>query len=179
MVNLNQPIINMTELEQVCIVVRDLDKSMESLWNIFGVGPWDVYIRDFNSTRDNESLTDMTYYGKPARFSYKMASTHNKLGGISIELIQPLEGDNIYSDFLRENGEDIHHLGWYVVDSMEAFAETTRKLEKEGFPCIMSGRVYDAAFAYFDTTKVLNTILEVIWRDRSRKRPAPSRVFPE
>ncbi len=179
MVNPIQSMIKITELEQVCIVVHDLDKSMESLWNTFGIGPWDVYIRDPDSTLDNESLSDMTYYGKPTRFSYKMASTHNKMGGILIELIQPGEGDNIYSDFLEENGEGIHHLGWYVADNPEEFGKTTRKLEKEGFPCIMSGRVYNAAFAYFDTTKVLNTILEVVWRDPSRKRPVPSRVFPE
>ena len=179
MANSSQPIINITELGQMCIVVRDLDKSMEYMWNTFGIGPWDIRIRDFNSTRDGESIRDMTYYGKPARFSYKTASTRDKLGGIVIELIQPVEGDNRYSDFLREHGEGIHHLGWYVVDSPEAFAKTAQMLEKEGFPCIMSGQVYNTAFAYFDTTKVLNTILEVVWRDPSRRRPAPNRVFPE
>ena len=179
MKELNRPIIKLTQLEQVCLVVRDLDKSMEYLWNTFGIGPWNVYARDFNSTRDGESIRDMTYYGKPARFSYKTASTKNKPGSIVIELIQPVEGDNIYSDFLKEHGEGIHHLGWHFVDSLEAFADTTRKLEKEGFPCIMSARVYHAAIAYFDTTKVLNTILEVVWRDPSVARPAPNRVFPE
>ncbi|MFC1916684.1 VOC family protein [Chloroflexota bacterium] len=179
MTNSSKPTISITDLDQVCIVVRDLDKSMKSMWNTFGIGPWDIYIRDCNSTRDGESISNMTYHGKPARFSYKVAVTHNKLGGIQIELVQPVEGDNIYSDFLREHGEGTHHLGWYVVDSQEAFAETTRMLEKGGFPCIQSMRVYAAALAYFDTTKVLNTILEVAWWDPSRSMPAPARVFPE
>ena len=179
MTNLKQPIINIAQLEQVALVVHDLDKSMEYMWNTFGIGPWNVYVRDPNSTRDGESIRDMTYYGKPARFSFKTASTRNKLGGMVIELVQPVKGDNIYSDFLKERGEGIHHLGCYFVDSLEVFAEVTRALEKECFPCIMSARVYHAAFAYFDTTKVLNTILEVVWRDPTVSRPSPNRVFPE
>ncbi len=175
----NRPIIKVSELGQVCFIVHDLDKTMKSLWNTFGIGPWDIYRRDPNSKSDSEYITDMNYYGKPARFGYFMAGTRSALGGIKIELIQPVEGDNVYRDFLRKHGEGIQHLGWYVVDSLETFAQTTRKLEQAGFPCIMSARVYSSAFAYFDTTKVLNTILEVIWQDPTRNRPAPLRVFPE
>lgn len=43
----------------------------------------------------------------------------------------------------------------------------------------MSARLYHTAIAYFDTTRVLNTIFEVVWRDPARIRPAPVRVFPE
>lgn len=157
MANSNYPVINITELEQVCIVVRDLTKSMEAMWKTFGIGPWDIYICDA------DSLNDMTYHGKPARFAFKVARTHNKLGGVEIELIEPVEGDNIYRDFLREHGEGIQHLGWHKVNSLKAFAETTQRLERGGFPCIMSGQSPRSAFAYFDTTSVLNTILEVSW----------------
>ena len=169
----SQPVINVTELEHVCMVVHDLDKSVESMWNTFGIGPWNIYIRDA------DSMSNMTYHGKPARFGFKVARMHNKLGGIDIELVEPVEGDNIYRDFLREHGEGIHHVGFYKVDSLEAFVETTRTLEKTGFPCLMSARGR-TAFAYFDTTKVLNTILEVIWWDEILSKPRrPIRVFPE
>ncbi len=173
MANSSQPVISVTKLEQVCIVVRDLDKSMKFMWNTFGIGPWDINIRSADSMRD------MTYRGKPACFSYKVAVTHNRLGGMQIELIEPVEGDNIYSDFLREHGEGIHHLGWYTVDSVETFTETTMTLQKAGFPCIMSARTHRGAFAYFDTTRVLNTILELVWRDPSIIPPPPMRVFPD
>ena len=173
----NTPVIKISELWQVCFVVYDMDKTMQSMWNTFGIGPWEVYIRDPESKNNSECMTDMTYYGKPSRFHYIMARTTGT--GMKLELIQPVEGDNIYSDFLKDHGEGIQHLGWYVVDSLETFAQTTRKLEQAGFPCIMSARLYSSAFAYFDTTKVLNTILEVIWQDPTRNRPAPLRVFPE
>ena len=179
MKNLTRPVIKIGELWQVCFVVHDLDKTMKSLWSTFGIGPWNVYIRDPNSNSGGEYISDMTYYGKPARFGYTMATTRSDLDGIKMELIQPGEGDNIYRDFIRDHGEGIQHLGWYVVDNLEAFAQTNQTLEKSGFPCMMSGRLYNSAFAYFDTTKVLNTVLEVVWRDPKIERPAPLRVFPE
>ena len=171
MANSNHPVVNVTELEQVCIVVHDLTKSMEAMWDTFGIGPWDIYIADA------DSVSNMTYHGKPASFKFKVARTHNKLGGIEIELIQPVEGDNIYRDYLKEHGEGIHHLGWHKVDNLEAFTETTQRLEREGFPCIMSGRGQRSAFAYFDTTKVLHTILEVNWW-YPNVIPHPDYTFP-
>ncbi|MFC1962295.1 VOC family protein [Chloroflexota bacterium] len=176
---LPKPLIQLSQLEQVCFVVHDIDKTMKSLWDTFGIGPWNINLRDPDSKIDAESITDMTYYGKPARFGYLMASTRDPMGGIRIELIQPAGGDSIHRDFLRDHGEGVQHLGWHIVDSQEALARTTKVLEQAGFPCIMSGRLYSSVFAYFDTTKVLNTILEVVWRDPTRERPAPIRVFPE
>ncbi len=174
---LPEPIIKVTELGQVCMVVHDIEKTMKSLWNTFGIGPWYMNIRDPNSKSNAECITNMTYYGKPAKFGYIVAQAH--LGNIALELIQPTSGDSIHRDFLRDHGEGVQHLGWYIVNSLETFTETTRILDKAGFPCIMSGRLYSSAFAYFDTTKVLNTILEMVWRDPIIKRPAPIRVFPE
>ena len=91
-----------------------------------------------------------------------------------------LEGDTIYRDFLRDHGEGFQHVGWHRLDSQESFHETARALEQAGFPCIMSGQRSNGGFAYFDTTKVLYTILEVTWRDPSvTSPPRPIHVFPE
>jgi methylmalonyl-CoA/ethylmalonyl-CoA epimerase len=157
MSNSGQPVIKVTEIEQLCFVVHNIDKSVEALWNTFGIGPW--MFREFHP----DSMAEMSYHGKPARFSFKVARSQNKLGGVEIELVEPLEGDTIYRDFLREHGEGFHHVGWHKVDSLESFNETSRALEKAGFPCIMSGKSSSMAFAYFDTTRVLHTVLEVLW----------------
>jgi hypothetical protein len=42
MVNPHQQVIKITELEQVCIVVHDVDKTAQAMWNTFGIGPWNV-----------------------------------------------------------------------------------------------------------------------------------------
>jgi len=92
----NNPIIKITGLEQVCFVSRDLNKAIEVMWNKFGIGPWNVFISNA------DSMTQMTYRGKPARFSYKVAKTVSRLGdGFEIEIAEPIEGDDIYRDFLN------------------------------------------------------------------------------
>jgi len=151
-----KPVIDITDLDQLGFVVRSVEKSTEALWNTFGIGPW--MFREFPV----ESMEEMIYHGKPARFSLRAARSQKKLNGVEFELIEPLEGDSIYSDFLKEHGEGFHHIGWYKIASLEAYNETAQALEKAGFPCIMSVRSGNIAFAYFDTAKVLGTILEVL-----------------
>ena len=173
MVKLNQPIIKISELEQVGYVVRDAEKSAESMWKHFGIGPWNIV------TIPADFTEKMTYHGKPARFGFKAAVTQKKVGGFEIELIEPLEGDSTYRDFLRDHGDGIHHLGWHKVNSLDAYNKTARALEQAGFACLMSGQSRGVAFGYFDTTRVLSTILEVLWIDATIATPPPViRVIP-
>jgi methylmalonyl-CoA/ethylmalonyl-CoA epimerase len=175
----NQPILNINRAQQVAFVVYDVDKTIERLWDVFGVGPWTIDIRDYTSARDNEMIKDMRYHNKPGRFSYKLAETTLGPNGFILEYIQPLAGENIYSDFLREHGEGMHHIGWHVVNSEEEFARVTSILEGQGFPCLQSARVYASQMAYFDTTSMLNAILEVSYRDPAKKRPASHSMYPD
>lgn len=184
MANSSHPLVKLNGLQQVCMVVRNADRTMESMWNIFGIGPWNVFVVD------DKTMRDTTYHGKPTRYSFKAAMCHQMAGGLQIELIEPLEGDNIYRDYLNEHGEGVQHMGWHKVYSLDAFNETKRALEKAGFPCIMGGvmysntseRAYVGSFGYFDTTRVLNTaleVLEVTWSDPSKSSNPPTYVFPK
>lgn len=155
------------ELEQVGIIVRDLQKSMENYWNNFGIGPWTIF------HYPSSELRDMTYRGKAGRFSFQIA--RGTVGAMEVELIEPLEGESTWADFLKEHGEGVHHIAWYKVDNM---AETIQSMEKAGFLCLTSARTYRAHFAYFDTTKLLGTILEAFWADESIPF-RPTRIWPE
>ena len=55
---------------------------------------------------------------------------------MQLELVQPVEGDSIYHDFLIQHGEGLHHLN-FLVDDADAISEI---LTGEGFPCLQSGR---------------------------------------
>jgi methylmalonyl-CoA/ethylmalonyl-CoA epimerase len=178
MISKNQPLFNINRAQQVAFVVFDVDKTIERLWNIFGIGPWQIDIRDYKSTLDNAMIKDMMYHKKPGRFSYKMAETTLGPDGFILEYIQPLSGENIYTDFLREHGEGMHHIGWHIVNTAEEFNRVTSVLEEQGFPCLQSARVYASQMAYFDTTSVLNTLLEVSFRDPTKKRPPPHAIYP-
>lgn len=145
------PIVKVSELFQVGIVVRDLEKAKKDYERLMGVDSW----REFEM---DSSTVNMTYYGKPTDHSFKAAFA--MLGPLMIELLQPLEGEGIYRDFLEEHGEGIHHLGHVRVEDLD---EATKALEDAGYPCVETGG--DPAgfhkWAYFDTTKTLGYILEL------------------
>lgn len=154
-----KPVIQIKELEQIGMVVKNLDQSMKVMWENFGIGPWEVYIHQ------PERLREVKYYGKPSKSGLKVAIA--RLGAMHIELIEPIGKDNIYYDYLKKHGEGVQHLGWYKAETEEAFFSKTHELETAGFQCIFSGRTYRSRFAYFETTKKLHTILEVIWVDKN------------
>jgi methylmalonyl-CoA/ethylmalonyl-CoA epimerase len=159
--------------EQVCIVANNLDESAETMWNNFGIGPWSVHVHDID-----KSFTEMTYHGQPARFSFK--SGHAQTGPFELELIEPLEGDNIYRDFLRVNGEGVQHFRCPKINTIDTYRKTVKDFEKAGFPCLMSARSVYGRFAYIDTTKVLNTMIEIYWRDpASPQPPEPTYYLPK
>jgi hypothetical protein len=167
----DSPVINLYGLEQVCMVIRDVEKTMRDMHGVFGLGPWNV------KTLSPGNLSHMTYHGKPSSYSFKFARTQNRPGSLEIELIQPLEGPSVFRDFLEERGEGIHHLGWHRVKTLEDFEEQSRSLEKAGYANLMSGGHNYARFAYFDTVKPFKTVLELIWFDTSIM-PVYDSVFP-
>ncbi len=83
----------------VCAVVKDADKTMQLLSSIWGVGPWKVF--DFHVKKE-----ELIIGKSDARI--KLAGA--KLGPIVLELIQPVEGKSIWSDFIEARGEGIHHI---------------------------------------------------------------------
>ena len=154
--------IRVSELYQVGLVVRDLEKSIEHYQNTLGIGPWEVI------NVDSSIISDMTYHGRPVQHRFRAALT--MVGPMQLELIQPVEGDNIFSDFLREHGEKVHHLGHVRVGNLSEAIETW---EKEGFPCLQSGRSPGGGYAYMDTIKALGVIIELL--EMPEGVPAPGR----
>ena len=156
----NSFLFKISKPQQICFVVYDLEKWMERMWTVFGIRPWKVNVRDENSTKDNSVISDMVYMGKPAHFGYKLASALLETNLI-IELLQPLSGDSIYSDFLKQHGERMQHIGWHMVYSYDEYLKVFKMLEENGFSCLQSAKTFASRIGYFDTTKVLGAILEV------------------
>ena len=159
----NHAKVKISELYQVGIVVQDLDKSMERYQSTFGIGPWTVM------NIDPSIFSEMTYHGRPVQHKFRAALA--MVGPMQLELIEPIEGDNIFSDFLKEHGEGVHHLGHVRVENLD---ETIQTLEKEGFPCLQSGCFPGGGYAYIDTLKTLGTIIELLAIPEGA--PAPGRT---
>ena len=151
---------SISELHQACVEVENLERSIEHYQGLLGIGPWQVY--EF----DDSVISDMTYHGKPARHKFRAALT--TVGPMQLELIQPVEGNTTYGDFLKQHGEGLHHLGLVPVENLE---EALQMWEKEGCPSLQSGRIKSGAFAgaryaYVGTVKLLGTILELVERPK-------------
>jgi catechol 2,3-dioxygenase-like lactoylglutathione lyase family enzyme len=154
-------------IDQVAVVVRDLDAAMER-YSRLGVGPWDVY------TYGPHRMHRMTYRGQERPYVMKLALAF--VGPTMYELIESVEGPNVYTEFLDERGEGLHHLGYYV-DDIEAEIE---RMAGEGYALLQSGHGFgvdgDGAYAYFDTEAALGCIIEAI--ELPREMPPPEQVFP-
>jgi catechol 2,3-dioxygenase-like lactoylglutathione lyase family enzyme len=155
-------------IDQVAVVVRDLDRTMKSYTEEFGIAPWAVY------TFSPDWIPEMTFRGKEQPYIMKVAFAY--VGDMMYELIESVQGPNIYEEWLNEHGEGLHHLGYYVDDIDAAIEE----MEDKGYPVLQSGRGFgtdgDGAYAYFDVS-ARKHIIEAI--KLAREFPDPERTFPE
>jgi methylmalonyl-CoA/ethylmalonyl-CoA epimerase len=95
---------------QIGVVVADLDQSIRYLGEIFGIGPFRIIDWPPQGRTDIKKF----YHGRPGEFTARMAFT--ELGPLELELIQPLDGESIWADFLRDHGGGIHHIRFNVDD---------------------------------------------------------------
>jgi hypothetical protein len=87
---------------QIAWVTLDLDATEMALTGLLGVRKW-VRIPDVHFAPDTCS-----YLGKPADFVASISLSY--LGDMQLELISPVRGESIYSDFLRDRGPGLHHI---------------------------------------------------------------------
>jgi hypothetical protein len=149
---------------QVAMVVRDMDQAMKRHWDVFKIGPWDIY--EFNPSK----VENYVYRGKPATHSCLIAVTWR--GDTQLELMQPLTGYSIYDEHLERRGEGLHHIKLFYSDCNKALADFARR----GYPVIQSGRIDEDEHYYLDTEKDYGYIIEL--GNAGRIRPAERR-YPE
>ena len=133
---------------QLGYVVRDIEKACRYYESVFGTGPFSDVI-DVN-------MDGALLRGKPVETTIKVAFVDS--GDVQIELIEPVVGKNLYTEFLETRGEGIHHLA-YKVDDIEAVKAVYT--EKVGEP-IFSRDMGIMEFAYFDTSEVGGLMIEFL-----------------
>ncbi|MEM2211401.1 MAG: VOC family protein [Nitrososphaerales archaeon] len=157
------------EISQIGIVVKNIKNAMKYYWEMFSIGPWRVY------TYKPPKLTETIVRGKFEPYSMRLAFT--MVGPLMLELIEPLEGNSIYKEFLNERGEGIHHIASYAIEDID---KALANLEKEGIKVLQSGKYHDekfeAFFAYLDTEDKLGYVVELV--KLKGERPKPEEVYP-
>jgi methylmalonyl-CoA epimerase len=155
-------------IDQVAILVPDLDEAVKNWHSLLGVGPWAIF------TFSRPGVRNMYYRGKPANSVFRVA--FGQVGPLRIELIQPLEGDSIYADYIAEHGYGMHHIGILTEDMQTALAQA----KDAGLEVIQEGSEYGVDgtghYAYFDTAEQIGMAMELI--ELPKQRAAPEAVYP-
>jgi methylmalonyl-CoA/ethylmalonyl-CoA epimerase len=133
--------------EHVGVVVRDLEKTIEYLTSL-GIGPFKY--------RDGAATDEKRFNGKPAE--WKTKATITSMGKIDLVLLQPIEGESPWKEFLESKGEGIHHICFRV----ENIEEEINKLTSKGVKIIASGKgKTGGGFAYLATDVLGGIIIEL------------------
>jgi predicted enzyme related to lactoylglutathione lyase len=141
---------------QLGFVVSDIERACKYYEAVFRTGP---FSRIIDVNMDGALLR-----GKPIDTTIKVAFVQS--GDVQIELIQPVEGENLYTEFLEARGEGIHHLA-YQVEDLEAIKAAFT--EKVGEP-VFSRDMGIMEFAYFDTSEVGGLMIEFLcFKNRSEQ----------
>lgn len=155
-------------IAQVAIIVQDLERAVENYWRLFGIGDWHFY------TYGKPLVKRMTYQGQPS--DYKMRVALSYLGPMRIELIEMVEGDTVYADFVEEHGYGVHHFGVLVEDMDAAISEA----EAAGLVMTQDGAGFgrdgDGHYAYLNTEDKIGVTIELI--ERPEGRMPPETVYP-
>ena len=139
--------VKLPPVHQIGIVVRDIEKAAEHYTSTFGIGPFFIIDVDMEGA---------ILRGKPINTKIKAGFAQS--GPLQIEFIQPVEGENLYTEFLATEGEGLHHLAFQVEDLDATLAE----FAKVGIEPIFHHNIGGFAFAYLNTDKVGGVLIELL-----------------
>jgi hypothetical protein len=154
-----------TDTLQIGIVVNDLDAAMHTYVYDYGIAPWEVY--EMNSS----TVEDMTKDEKPEDYAMRVALA--MVGNVQWELIEPVGANNIYTEFLRERGEGLHHIGVAVAD----YDKTLERLHARGHTSLQAGKFFGALYSYPSTHRDMKVITE-IFKIPDAFSPKPTYIYP-
>lgn len=145
-------------------IVADIEAALQRLHRLWDAGSWRIY------ALGPDNVTDLRFGERPLDFSIRLAITDQSP---QLELIQPLDGESIYSAWLAERGEGVHHVGVIV----ESVPDTVGAMRNAGFEPIQWARGFgDAEWAYFDTVDEMGLVLEAVQPPTTP--PEPDAVWP-
>jgi methylmalonyl-CoA/ethylmalonyl-CoA epimerase len=133
------------------LVVKDMDKAVK-LFEALEVGPFPPFLGGTGM-----SFSGKTVHGKPVDYDMDLRIARSDLGGLTVELIQPLKGRSIYDEFLEEKGEGLHHLAFMVDD----FDAEVADMEKRGFKVIQTGAMPNTKWAYLEAEDPGGMLIEL------------------
>jgi Glyoxalase/Bleomycin resistance protein/Dioxygenase superfamily len=110
---------------QIAWVTTDLTATEEALTTLLGARKW-IRVPDVHFGPDS-----CTYRGQPADFVASISFSY--AGDTQLELISPVSGESVYTEFLDRAGPGLHHI-CVEVDDVDAAVGTTEVLQRGVMP---------------------------------------------
>jgi catechol 2,3-dioxygenase-like lactoylglutathione lyase family enzyme len=133
------------ELRHLGMIVKDIEKAAEFYKKLGWKG---------------EEIKDLSFpagvlevNGEPSETPIRIKATEFQIGNLTVEFIEPIEGDFVHSQWLQNSGEGANHVSFGVADLKAEKAE----MIANGFPYIFGSD----GFAFFDTLAVGNLTIEL------------------
>ncbi|MFX1574457.1 MAG: VOC family protein [Promethearchaeota archaeon] len=138
------------KFDQIGIVVRNIEKSSKYLSTIL----------DFKDKLNFVEQTNTVIY-KGKKVTFKMKKIMQNFGGKQFEVIELEEsnGDHLYTEFLNEGKEGIHHIGIYTKNSDEIIDYFKNEYD---ISVVQTGKYGKVKFDYLDTKEALGFYIELI-----------------
>jgi catechol 2,3-dioxygenase-like lactoylglutathione lyase family enzyme len=140
---------------QIAWVTPDLDATETALTGVLGAKKW-IRIPEVHFAPDSCS-----YHGKSADFVASISLSY--LGDMQLELISPVSGQSVYSDFLRDSAPGLHHV-CVEAQSPEEFEAMLAQAADRGAPVVQRGVMPGGIeFAYVSAPQAAVPYLEIAY----------------
>jgi hypothetical protein len=147
-------IVMLQDFHHICLLVRDVEKAAENFAKTFGIGP-------FVATPYEAPASKAMVRGRPQGYKLKFANA--KIGPITLELVEAVEGDSALTDFLKQRGEGLHHLAYCCPPPID---DELAKWKKLGIDALQVDKSISDdpryGWAYMDTEKLVGCIIEIM-----------------
>jgi hypothetical protein len=140
-------------ITQVSLAVEDLDTTMASYHQTFGWAPWQV----FDHVQPVHHDTELR--GAPVHYALRGAEVY--VGSLNFELLEPLAGPNLWSEFMDRRGEGIASIATMFHEREDGDAVKVAFRERFGADVIMRADIGDhIEYYYLDTEDAFGCLIE-------------------
>jgi len=136
----------------ICMVVRDVERTAATYASEFGIGPF--LIRQVHTPASRGVL-----HGVPQAYTLKFG--YAKTPTVTIELVETVDGETHYREFLERHGEGIHHIGMRAPAPLD---EELTRWRSQGIAPLQVNYRDDKRYgwAYMDTQAMLGAVIEIV-----------------
>lgn len=136
----------------VCVVVRDVEKTAAILAGRFGIGPWEVRLKQYPESQ-------ACFRGESTECTFKFG--YARVGPVTLELAETVSGKSSYREFLEKHGEGLHHIGFSAPLPFDA---ELQKWQSQGIRPVQVMHMDDRqeGWAYMDTQDLIGFTLEIL-----------------